>query len=488
MEDTIAAIATAYGEGGIGIVRISGEKAEEILNGIFVPISKHRSGGKNKIVSENLSREKSVDFLPEAVSETIGTPIINRRLTYGIIMDPDSRKTLDEVLAVLMKAPYTYTMEDVVEIHCHGSVVSLRNVLALCLKKGARLAEPGEFTKRAFLNGRIDLSQAEAVIDAVRARTDRGFDAALSQMEGVLSKRIRQIRDKMMDLLVQTTVNLDYPDEDIEEMNYKNLAAAIADIRQDLNVLLESAETGKILREGVSVTIAGRPNVGKSSLMNLLLKESRAIVTDIPGTTRDTIEEFLNLDGIPVRLTDTAGIHEAQDQIERIGIERSKEAINRADLTVFVISGNEPLTPEDEEILSYLETKKTIVLLNKRDLGIAVTKEQMKEKMRQAEIIECSVNSGDGIRNLTEKMKEMILGGKVSQTESTVVTNVRHENLLKQAEKELAEAVVMTERAEALDFIEVNLHQAFDYLGEVIGETVSDQVIDEVFSRFCLGK
>lgn len=243
-----------------------------------------------------------------------------------------------------------------------------------------------------------------------------------------------------------------------------------------------------MLREGISVAIAGRPNVGKSSLMNVLLKESRAIVTDIPGTTRDTIEEFLNLDGIPVRLTDTAGIHQTQDQIERIGIERSKEAINKADLTIFMVAGNEPLTAGDEEIFSHLQPEKTIVLLNKRDLGAAVTEKQMREKIPRAEIVECSVNSGDGIFELQEKMKEMVLGGRVSQSESAVVTNVRHETLLRQADKELAEAAAMTDRMEALDFIEINLHQAFDYLGEMIGETVSDQIIDEVFSRFCLGK
>lgn len=477
MEDTIAAIATAYGEGGIGIVRVSGEKAKEILDTIFLPVCKHRTGGTQE-----------TPFLPEAVGETIGKPVENRRLTYGTIIDPDQKKTVDEVLAVYMKAPYTYTKEDVVEIQCHGSVVSLRNVLALCLEKGARLAEPGEFTKRAFLNGRIDLSQAEAVIDAVRARTDRGFDVALSQMEGKLSGRIREIRGHLMDMLVQTTVNLDYPDEDIEEINYQHLSRDISLVREDISSLLKSAETGKMLREGISVTLAGRPNVGKSSLMNLLLRESRAIVTDIPGTTRDTIEEFLNLDGIPLRLTDTAGIRPTNDTIERIGIERSKEAINKADLTIFIVAGNEPLTAEDKEILSHLQPRKTIILLNKRDLGTVVTGEQMAQMMPQAVITECSMTSGEGIQTLTENIKEMVFGGRVTQSESMVVTNVRHEDLLKKAEQELAEAADMVGRAEALDFVEVNLHQAFDYLGEIIGETVSDQIINEVFSRFCLGK
>lgn len=481
MEDTIAAIATAYGEGGIGIVRISGEAAKTILEQIFVPIQKKR------VSSEEASGVGDA-FLPSAVSETVGLPIVNRRLTYGTIIDPDTNKMLDEVLAVFMKAPYTYTMEDVAEIHCHGSVVSLRNVLALCLKKGARPAEPGEFTKRAFLNGRIDLSQAEAVIDLVRAKTGRSFDVALEQMEGRLSKEIRELRSKLMELLVQITVNLDYPDEDIEEVSYESMSRQLSQIDDGLKELLKSADTGRMLREGIAVTIAGRPNVGKSSLMNAFLKESRAIVTEIPGTTRDTIEEALSIAGIPVRLTDTAGIRRTADKIEQIGIEKSKEAVNKADLILFMLSGNEPFTEEDLEILPCLDPGKTVVLLNKRDLGTVLTRDDVEARLPGVRIIEISVNDGRGLDQLEETIKQLVFGGHVSQSESSVVTNVRHAELIRKAQEEAAAAMEMTAAREALDFIEINVRQAFDFLGEIIGETANDQIINEVFSRFCLGK
>lgn len=457
-EDTIAAVATAYGEGGIGIIRISGEAAEEILNRVFVPASEKKS------------------------------PITNRRLTYGTITDKESGKVLDEVLAVFMKGPHTYTAEDVVEINCHGSVVSLRNVLALCLKNGARLAEPGEFTKRAFLNGRIDLSQAEAVIDVVRAKTDKSFDVALQQMEGQLSKEIKRLRAQLMDQLVQVTVNLDYPDEDIEEVSYETLINRLFTINDSMQKMMDSSGTGRMIREGISVTIAGRPNVGKSSLMNAFLKESRAIVTEIPGTTRDTIEEAMSIAGVPVKLTDTAGIRITSDQIEQIGIEKSKEAVNKADLILFMLSANEALTEEDMEIIPYLNPQKTIVILNKMDLGTALSEKELAEMLPGAKVIKTSVKEGEGISYLEEAISQMVYGGQVSQGESLLVTNVRHSELIRKAQEEVQAAVYMAKTGEALDFIEINIRQAFDYLGEIIGETASDQIINEVFSRFCLGK
>lgn len=465
MEDTIAAIATAYGEGGIGIIRISGEEAQSILNRIFVSVRRHRNDRK-----------------------TIKLPIVNRRLTYGEIYDPKNEIVIDEVLAVFMKAPYTYTTEDVAEIYCHGSVVSLRRVLALCLESGARLAEPGEFTKRAFLNGRIDLSQAEAVIDVVRAKTDRSFDVALSQMEGSLSKEIRGLRDEMMDILVQVAVNLDYPDEDIEELNYEKMIKSLLLIDDKLGELLRGARTGRMLREGLAVAIVGRPNVGKSSLMNAFLKEARAIVTDIPGTTRDTIEESMSLSGIPIKLSDTAGIRETTDQIEQIGIERSREAAAKADLVLFMLSGNEEMTKEDKDIIPYLDPGKTIVLLNKSDLGGLLKPSDVAEKIPGATIIETSVKEGDGMSLLEESIVDLVYGGGVSQKDSMIVTNVRHSELIRKALEEIQAARQMAEGREALDFIEINLRQAFDYLGEIIGETAGDQIINEVFSRFCLGK
>ena len=484
IEDTIAAIATAQGEGGIGIIRISGEKSFEILTRIFCPISKKIERSRSMGQGVN---EKDI-FLPDRVSVTIGNPIVNRRLTYGEILDPKSGKKIDEVLAVFMKGPYTYTAEDVAEIHCHGSIVALRNVLHLCLREGARLAEPGEFTKRAFLNGRIDLSQAEAVIDLVRAKTEKGFDVALRQMEGGLSKKVREIRSLLMDLLVQVTVNLDYPDEDIEEMTYEALIESLSQINDRLNLLLDSAAVGKLVREGLSVAIVGRPNVGKSSLMNAFLKESRAIVTDIPGTTRDMIEERLNLFGFPIRLIDTAGIRNTEDPIEQIGIKKSKEAISSADLILFMVSGNEEFTAEDEEIIRHVDLSKTVILLNKRDLGSTLSLEEMKRKAPAAQVMEISVKEEKGLSQLENEIKDMFYGGQIKQENDLLLTNIRQEEFVRRAKEEIDTALEMADRKEALDFIEINVRQAFDDLGEILGETANDQILNEVFSRFCLGK
>lgn len=457
MEDTIAAVATAYGEGGIGIVRISGEKAEEILRAIFKPVA----------------------VKDEAY-------IVNRRLEYGHIIS--SSEVIDEVLAVLMKAPGSYTREDVVEIQCHGSVVALGKIFSLVLEQGARAAEPGEFTKRAFLNGRIDLSQAEAVIDLIRAKTDRGFEVALDQMEGGISQKIREQRSNLMDLLVQIAVNLDYPEEDIEELTYEKLLKGIDEIREALKTLSDTAETGRLIRDGLRVTIAGRPNVGKSSLMNALLKESRAIVTDIPGTTRDTIEEVLSLRGIPVYLTDTAGIHQTEDRIEQIGIEKSKEAFNRADLILFMIDGSLPLRDEDKDIAAHIGGRKTIILVNKKDLGRKVTEDELRRLLPGAAMIDTSLVEETATHELEEAILSMVYGGQVSQKESRMVTNVRQKDLLERSESALADARTAAGRGDALDFVEVDIRQAWELLGELIGETVSEDIINEVFARFCLGK
>lgn len=479
MEDTISAVATAWGEGGIGIVRLSGPRAGEILERIFVPLQHHRS-----------SSEATLEdcFLPESVGESSGNPIVNRRMTYGKIVDPQDGSLVDEVLAVYMKAPYTYTMEDVVEIDCHGSSVSLRKVLALTLRMGARLAEPGEFTKRAFLNGRLDLSQAEAVIDLIRAKTDKSYDVAMNQMEGSLSQRIRSIRNDLMDLLVNIAVNLDYPDEDIEEMTYDKLEEDLENVSSGMEELLQTSQTGRMLRDGLAVAIIGKPNVGKSSLMNEFLKESRAIVTDIPGTTRDVIEESLSLRGIPVRLIDTAGIRETRDVIEKIGIEKSREALQKADLVIFMLDGTQELGPEDSEIATCLEGKKTLILINKTDLDCVLSEEQVQKMIPGSSVIFTSMESGEGMEEVEEHICAMVYGGQVKQENSLILTNVRHCDLLEKAEAELKAALEMCRGREALDFIEVNVRQCFEYLGEVIGEAVSDTIIDEVFSRFCLGK
>lgn len=460
MEDTIAAIATAYGEGGIGIIRISGERALPLLEEIVAP------------------------FSPPA-----GGPVfVSRRMTYGRIIDREKGRIIDECLAVFMKGPQTYTAEDVVEIDCHGSVVSLRRTLQLILQKGARMAEPGEFTKRAFLNGRIDLSQAEAVIDTVRAKTKKGHEAAVAQLEGALSGQVRTIRARLLDLLVNVTVNLDYPDEDIEEVTYESLANQLSSIGEMIEKLRATAATGRMIRDGIRVVIGGRPNVGKSSLMNGLLRESRAIVTDIPGTTRDTIEELMDIRGIPVCLIDTAGIHRTGDPVERLGIQRSRDAFDRADCIILVLDGSQKLQEEDRQLLEEIRGRRALVLINKEDLGTAINAADIRRIVPGADVLFTSMTAGSGIRDVEDRIEELVYGGQLRQENSVLVTSVRHEQLLRQAAEDLERGLDMAGRREPLDLIEVDIRSAYDALGEMIGETVSDSVLDEVFSRFCLGK
>lgn len=456
MEETIAAIATPPGEGGIGIIRISGEESKNILDKIFVPVNK--------------------------------SSLENRKLAYGNIVDPSSEKIIDEVLCVYMKAPKTYTAEDVVEINCHGGMVPLRKTLELVLNHGARMAEPGEFTKRAFLNGRLDLTQAEAVIDVIKAKTDRTFDVAMDQLEGVFSKRIREIRKKMVDILVNITVNIDYPDEDIEQITYDKLEKDLEEVRNELAQLLSSADTGRIIQEGLNVAIIGKPNVGKSSLMNSLLKEARAIVTEIPGTTRDTIEEHLSVRGIPVRLTDTAGIRETTDIVEKMGIEKSKKSFNNADMVIFILDSSRELSDEDREIMELIDQEKSLVVLNKIDLNRVLELADIEKMLPHAVIIETSMETQEGIDLVEEKIEEKVYGGNVSQSNSLMVTNVRHKNILERAEKSISDAIHMVQMMEALEFIEIDVNSCYESLGEIIGETVQDDIINEVFARFCLGK
>ena len=456
MEDTIAAIATAPGEGGIGIIRISGDESKSVLDKIFIPAN------------------------PSSLQ--------NRKMSYGNIVDPLSNKVIDEVVCVYMKGPKTYTVEDVVEINCHGGMVPLRKTLELVLANGARMAEPGEFTKRAFLNGRLDLSQAEAVIDVIKAKTDKTFDVALNQLEGIFSERIREIRNKLVDILVNLTVNIDYPDEDIEEIKYEKLSFDLNEVLSEIDNLLSSADTGRIMRDGLSVAIIGKPNVGKSSLMNSLLKETRAIVTEIPGTTRDTIEEHISIKGIPVRLTDTAGIRETDDIIEKIGIEKSKESFNQADLVIFILDSSRNLENEDMEIMELINPDKTVILLNKIDLNQILKKDDILLKNPGFTIIETSMKNQMGISEIENKIVDLVYGGKVSQNNNLMVTNVRHKDILEKSRKSLDDAINMVKMQEALEFIEIDVNSAYESLGEIIGETVQDDIINEVFARFCLGK
>lgn len=454
MESTIAAISTAYGEGGIGIIRISGEKSLEILERIF-----------------------RTQFKKE-----------NRRMVYGHIVDPWTDETVDEVLAVYMKGPNTYTREDVVEINCHGSVVSLRKTLDLTLKCGAELAEPGEFTKRAFLNGRLDLSQAEAVIDMIKAKSDRSFDVAIKQLEGAIGKKISSLRKDLLDVLVDISVNIDYPDEDIEEIVYDSMIEKLKKTDDEICRLIETSDTGKMIREGIRIAIIGKPNVGKSSLMNGLLNENRAIVTAIPGTTRDIIEENLVIRDIPVILTDTAGIRDTEDLIEKIGIEKSKESFNNADLVIFMLDGSRELDDEDRSIASHIGERRTLILLNKTDLEQQISEKEIREMVPEGKIIETSMENGEGIDRIKDEIENLVYSGKVKQNDSLIITNIRHDNLLRNASAALRDAISTAESGGCLDFVEVDVKRGFELLGEITGESVNDEIITEVFSRFCLGK
>lgn len=453
-DDTIAAVATAMGEGGIGIIRISGDNAFDILEKVF-------------------DNNKRADI---------------NRLTYGHVINNFTGELIDEVMAVRMKEPHSYTAEDSVEIQCHGSIVSLRKILALVLQNGARMAEKGEFTKRAFLNGRLDLTQAEAVIDLIKAKSDKTFDVALDQLEGKFSKHIKEIRKKLVDILVNITVNIDYPDEDIEILTYQNLIKGLEEVRGDIQALLRTSDTGRIIREGLNISIIGKPNVGKSSLMNALLKETRAIVTSIPGTTRDTIEEAVSIRNIPVKLTDTAGIRQTDDIIEKIGIEKSKEAFNKADLVIFMIDNSTSLNDEDYEIIDKIRDKKALILINKMDLESKVDREEIQNMVPAAKIIETSMAKEMGLEEIEDEIEKMVYGGSIKQEESVLVTNVRHKNILEVSEKSISDALQMCEFQEPLELIEIDVNSAYENLGAIIGETVEDDILNEVFARFCLGK
>ncbi|TCO78054.1 tRNA uridine-5-carboxymethylaminomethyl(34) synthesis GTPase MnmE [Marinisporobacter balticus] len=459
MNATIAAIATAPGEAGIGIVRLSGEKSLEILDHIFMPT-------KGNSIKEYQSR----------------------RLTHGKIIDPKTKQVVDEVLVTYMKAPFTYTAEDVVEIDCHGGIVPVRKILELVLRCGARMAEPGEFTKRAFLNGRMDLSQAEAVMDLISAKTDKSFDVAFGQLEGSLSKQVKKITDTLLEMMANITVNIDYPDEDIEEITYQELLKGANHIKKDIEQLLRSAYTGKIIKEGLNTVIIGKPNVGKSSLMNALLKESRAIVTEVPGTTRDIIEEFLSIQGIPLKIIDTAGIRETEDLVERIGVERSKEFFNKGDLVIFIVNASESLTEEDKKIIELLQNRKTIVLMNKTDLPIVLEEEEIKNLLPNKKIIKISIVEEKGLKELEDTIVDMVYGGQIKQKEASFITNVRHKDTLEKAKMSIEEGIDAIKQELALDFIEVDVKNTWEYLGEITGDTVGEDVIDQIFSKFCLGK
>jgi tRNA modification GTPase len=457
-ERTIAAIATAPGEAGIGIVRISGEEAIEILGKVFKP-------------------KKKID---------IGD-IPSRMVVYGHAVDRKG-EALDEILAIVMRKPYSYTTEDVVELHCHGGIVPARRIMEEVLRNGADLAEAGEFTKRAFMNGRIDLAQAEAVIDVITSKTETGLNAAMNQLEGVLSKEIREIMDKLLSMLAHIEASIDFPEHDVEELTISNIKSMLLETKASTLALVDSFDEGKIVREGLNTAIIGRPNVGKSSLLNVLLKENRAIVTEIPGTTRDIIEEYLNIGGILIRLIDTAGIRESQDLVEQIGVERTKGAINNSDLVILVLDASNELFKEDNEIIDLIRTKKVIVVLNKTDLGLIIDEKYLIDLFGADNVIEMSVKNQVGIDKLEERIKGLVFQGKLSISKNNMVTSIRHKFLLDRTLENIEKAILSIEDEIPVDLISVDIREAWSSLGAITGDTVEEDIVNEIFSKFCIGK
>lgn len=457
-EDTITAVGTAPGESGIGIVRMSGRLSITIL--------------------ENIFRSKKAKGIKE---------IPNRLMTYGHIID-DEDKNVDEVLVVIMKGPYSYTAEDVVEIHCHGGILSIKKIIELVLKNGARFAEPGEFTKRAFLNGRIDLAQAEAVIDVITAKTEGGLDNALGQLDGLLSLQIKEIMEVLISVITHIEASVDFPEHDIEEITAENVRTNTSLAKERIKLLLETYEEGKIKREGLNTAIVGRPNVGKSSLLNILLKENRAIVTDIPGTTRDIIEEYLNLGGVLLKLIDTAGLRHTEDTVEKIGVERTKEVITKADLIILILDISEELTKEDREIIELTEDKDVIVVGNKIDLGVNDDLKEIEKQFNKDRLVLISIKESDGIENLKKTIVDTVYGDNVKHKSSSLVSNIRHKDLLEKAKDSLEKALEAIAQSIPVDLVSLDIKDAWRYLGEITGDTVEEDIINEIFSRFCIGK
>lgn len=452
MDDCIAAISSATGEAGIGIVRMTGEGCVDVLDSVF------------KRANENAD-------------------LINRKMTYGHIVDDN--EIVDEVLVCYMKAPHTYTREDVVEIYTHGGVVAVRKVLEVLLNNGARLAEAGEFTKRAFLNGRIDLSQAEAIIDMIKAKTDKAYSVSMKQLEGSVNRNIKQLRDKLLDMLSHVEYSINFTEDMQDELDNTPVLNEGKEVLDKLKKLSESANRGRIIRDGINTTIIGKPNVGKSSLLNALLKENRAIVTDIPGTTRDVIEEYIDLDGISLKINDTAGIRDTEDIVEKIGVEKSVSFISDSDLIIAIFDSSREFDDEDRKILDLIRDKKSIVLLNKIDLDGGF---DFDENLEGIEVIHTSIKNNEGIEELENKIIEMFNDGYIEANNDNIITNIRHRDIINKAIKSLESSLHDMEAGVPIDCFEVDLRNAWEILGEITGETVDDDVLNKIFSDFCIGK
>lgn len=456
---TIAAISTAPAIGGIGIVRMSGKDCFEVLEKIFKP--------KN----------------PETIENIAGY-----RIKYGTIVNPETNRVVDEVLVSYFKCPKSYTAENMCEINSHGGIVVLREILELCLKNGAELAKPGEFTERAFLNGRIDLTQAEAIIDIINAKSTREAQESANQLEGYLSRKINEIREKIMDIMVNIEANIDYPEYDVEEVSNKDAENNLKEIENELIKLSKTFENGKILKEGVKIAIIGSPNAGKSSLLNSMLKEERAIVTDIAGTTRDIIEEQISIEGIPFKVIDTAGIRDAKDKIEQIGIEKSKKAANEADVILAVFDSSVPLNDEDREILNLLKHKKSIIVLNKTDLKQIFNNECKEIQDVNTEVINISLKNNEGLEKIYESLVKMFNLNQINLDNELTITNIRHQELINKAIESTRMALNDLNNSMPIDIISINIKEILEHLGEITGDNVSEDIIKSIFAKFCLGK
>ena len=457
-EDTICAIATPLGEGGIGIIRVSGEKAIQVVSEIF--------------------ETKAGRPLSKAKTHTIH---------YGRVLDALTGEAIDEVLVSLMRAPRTYTCEDVVEIGCHGGSLLLRRVLESLLSRGARLAAPGEFTKRAFLNGRLDLVQAEAVLDLIQAKTEAVQRAALTQLQGKLSDRVHQIREPLITLLTRIEAAMDFAEEDIEVVDQKTISQIGKAARRAIQSLIESAEEGKILREGIATAIAGRPNVGKSSLLNALLQEDRAIVNPLPGTTRDVLEEMINIKGIPIRIMDTAGLRATEDPVEKEGVKRALRAVERADLVLAVFDLSEPFQPEDLDVLEALKGKQSLIVLNKADQPCRLETVELSHRLPSVRSVQLSAITGVGLDTLRQAICDTVLQGRAISHRPMLV-NLRHKEALLRAERSLADLGRGVDQKVPHEFMSADLRCAVDALGEIVGEMTTEDLLDRIFRDFCIGK
>ena len=457
-QDTITALVTAVGESSVGIIRISGPEATNIANKIY----------KGK-----------TDF-KTAESHTVH---------YGYVYDAKNDKKIDEAIFLLMRGPRSFTGEDVVEVQCHGGMVVLKQTLQLILSCGARLAEQGEFSKRAFLNGRLDLAQAESIMDIVQAKTERGVDLALSQLQGSLSGMVRELRADLLELVAFIQADIDYPDDDIERLTPEEYQSRVENLKDQIASVLQNAQKGKIIRDGLRVVIAGKPNVGKSSLLNALLGQERAIVTDIPGTTRDVIEEYINLNGIPLKIVDTAGIRETDNLVEQIGVDKAQQFVKNADLVLYVVDALQGLTEEDTQMLDEIKNQHVIYLMNKSDVGISdQVRAAFSEAIGGAPVLEISAREKLGLDQLEQRIMDLFFSGTLEVQNDIMVTNVRHIQILEESAAHMEGFLTGLMLGMSVDFLVIDLQNAWEKLGKITGETVEEDLLDQIFSKFCLGK